>query len=397
MDVGAENGNRWEYFFDQGNTSLCTLYAISRSICNASKRQNKRLLFADILNKLRYYITLKTGELKAWFPEDFNEVTLPMIPFRNINGEEEECNDIAISVKRLENFNLFNFDEEFILVDRRNPMDHCMPVICIIVDDVDGNPYFLCRDNRDTGKKEERYAHVSFHKNNNALYEVAINIGLGDFGLDQLSINDVYRTSGPNSSASTSSDEVDWKSNRLETKWKSSYMFSNSRILQCISYAISECCKELKFYISPDVVQSQLLGRFDSLYERNLLESPAAPEEFNKQILQFESKHIKAQGNEDIDPVIEVQVSQQQSYTYHFNTEFVYTERSKHGKCYYIICKSRNGNDEFFVCRDLAHVLGSKAIRFPWQNANDNAFSLYKIKVNNEVYFDEEMEDMEFE
>ena len=143
-------------------------------------------------------------------------------------------------------------------------------------------------------------------------------------------------------------------------------MFSNSRILQCISYAISECCKELKFYISPDVVQSQLVRLFDYLYERNLFGSPAAPEEFNKQILQFESKHIKAQGNEDIDPVIEVQVSQQQSYTYHFNTEFVYTERSKHGKCYYIICKSRNGNDEFFVCRDLAHVLGSKAIRFPW-------------------------------
>ena len=230
------------------------------------------------------------------------------------------------------------------------------------------------------------------------MYAVTINIGLDDFGLDQLSINDVYRTSGQNLSTSKSLDEVDCKSNRLEPKWKSVYKYSNSRVLQCISYAISECCKEMKFYISPDVVQSQLLWRFHSLYERNLLESPAAPEEFNKQILQFESKHIKAQGNEDIDPIIEVRVLQQQSYSYQFNTEFVYSERSTNGKCYYIICKSRNGNDEFFVCRDLAHVLGSKAIRFPWQNANDNSFSLYKVKVNSEVCdvdFDEETEDME--
>ena len=292
MDVGAENGNRWEYFFDQGTSTHCTLYAISRSICNASKRQNKRLLFPDILKQLHDLITFETQRPDAWFPEEFDDLTLPMVSFKNMHGEEEECNDIAISVKRLENFNMFNFEVEYVLVDRRIPMDHCMPVICIVVNDVDGHPYFLCRDNKDSGTKSQRYSHVSFHKNNNALYAVTINIGLGDFGLDQLSINDVYRTTGQSSSTSASSDEVDWNSNRLEPKWKSSYMYSNSRILQCISYAISECCKELRFYISPDVVQSQLFSLFHSLYQRNLLESPATPEEFNNQILKFDAKSI---------------------------------------------------------------------------------------------------------
>ena len=142
MDVGAENGNRWEYFFDQGSSHYCTLYAISRSICNASKRQNKRLLFPDILKQLRDLITLETQRSDAWFPEEFDDLTLPMVSFKNMHGEEEECNDIAISVKRLENFNMFNFEGEYVLVDRRIPMDHCMPVICIVVNDVDGYPYF---------------------------------------------------------------------------------------------------------------------------------------------------------------------------------------------------------------------------------------------------------------
>ena len=231
-----------------------------------------------------------------------------------MNGEEDGCSDIAIRVKRLDtlNINPYDYEEEFILVDRRTPMDHCMQVICTMINDVDGYPYFLCRDNKDSGSKSERYCHVSLYKTSNALYTVSIQIGLGDFGLDNLSINDNIEKTNSRLPNEPSIDETD--SPNFSTKWKASYIPSYSKILQCISYAISECCKELQFYVPPDVVQSNIIGVFRYLYNRNLLESPAAPEEFNRHVLKIDTKDIQALGGEDVDPQIEVKVSEQKSF-----------------------------------------------------------------------------------
>ena len=74
---------------------------------------------------------------------------------------------------------------------------------------------------------------------------------------------------------------------------------------------------------------------------------------------------------------------------YVFDKEYVYKERQTKDsatrsdalRCYYVVCKSKNGENEYFVCRDLAKVFGSKKRILPEINIDEDAYTLYKVEV----------------
>ena len=47
-----EDGCKWEYEFDQGESLQCTLFAIARSICNATRRDGYLVEFKEVLEML---------------------------------------------------------------------------------------------------------------------------------------------------------------------------------------------------------------------------------------------------------------------------------------------------------------------------------------------------------
>ena len=72
MGVTEEDGCKWEYFFDQGDSLQCTLFAIARSICNSSRRDGYLLHFDEILESLT---RLSIYELKYNDTKLLNRIT----------------------------------------------------------------------------------------------------------------------------------------------------------------------------------------------------------------------------------------------------------------------------------------------------------------------------------
>ena len=96
--------------------------------------------------------------------------------------------------------------------------------------------------------------------------------------------------------------------------WAQSYVQSDNKTLQCLSYAISECCKELHFYVPPKVVQDNFTLLFSP--DKNMLDSVVDPREFNKKIIQIDTNDIETFNNNDIDSVIEIQIEKASSVVY---------------------------------------------------------------------------------
>ena len=168
------------------------------------------------------------------------------------------------------------------------------------------------------------------------------------------------------------------------------YVPSSGRILQCISYAVSECCKELHFYVHPDIVQSYVLKIFLYVHNINLLESALPPESFNKLIINMNPTDVQQNRGDDIDPNIKIMVLKDNNFSYNFSKEYIYSQNCTTEACYYVLCKSSCGTNDYLVCRDIAMVLGSKRFRFPLKTIDDNEFSLYKIMVKHVVCDDSE-------
>ena len=377
----VENGLMWEYQFDQGQHPHCTLYAISRAICNAAKQFGYRLFFQEIFRQLMDLITRRKGAPsieEGWYPDDFDRLELPLVHLNSATNEEHDYGNIRIQVTELDTLNVdpHTLDDEYILVQARTTQDHCMHVICALIDDTDGLPYFLCRENKDSGPRRSRY--VMVYKDqymdgipSNTLFLVTISIHLEFNGPPQLPIAIDYLHQA-------SINEVDF-GNTSQT-WAASYVPFHGRTLQCISYAISECYKELEFYVHPNVIRSNIIRLFQYIHTINLMETPATPEKYNKKIL-TDVTGIDRLGNTNTAPEIEVKV--QKVLVYRFDQEIVLSERPSEDICYYVLCKSCEEVDNYFVCRDIATVVGSKEHRLPKKDAGEAAITLYKVHIKN--------------
>lgn len=170
----------------------------------------------------------------------------------------------------------------------------------------------------------------------------------------------------------------------LDKRWVQSYVQSDNKTLQCLSYAISECCKELHFYVPPKVVQDNFTTIFSP--QKSVLDSVLDPSEFNGKIINIETfEHIETFNNNNIDPMIEIRIEKANSVVY----DEVYIYRANtictNGPCYFVVCKagSLERQEECFVCYDTSFAVGPKRLRQPLQYLNDSLFTLYKVKVIN--------------
>ena len=396
--VGTEeDGCKWEYFFDQGESLQCTLFAIARSICNATRRDGYLVLFKDIMEKLTCLRVYQSGWYKGWYPTEFNDELLAVVPFRNMKGEDIGFRDISIKVEEdTLDTNPYIRDEEFVLVDRRDPQDHCMAVICTINgfgDGVDDESYFLCRDNKDTGEKSKRYSRIPTSKSGNTMYKVTISTMIGM--MDE-SHEDMTPLSPDESNVDIWLQEESANFD-FQPQWAASYDPTRSRTLQSISLAISECCKEtLSSFISPDIIRANIIGLYKYNNDGNVMEKSPDPIEFNNTIMTLNSEQI------------EVKVASDQPRFYVFDKEYVYKPRqgnnlatsSRGLRCYYVICKSKKDETDYFVCRDPSKIFGPKMRILPEVSVDDEAYSLYKVQVKQPDISDiegwREMEEMDF-
>merc|ERR1712136_508582 len=143
-----------------------------------------------------------------------------------------------------------------------------------------------------------------------------------------------------------------------------SYVQSDNKTLQCLSYAVSECCKELHFYVPPKVVQDNFTTKLHYIFpERNMLDSVVDPEEFNRKIIDIDMSAIETVNNNDIDPRIEIQIEKANSVVY----DEVYIYRANtictNGPCYFVVCKAYE--EGYFVCYDTSFAVGPKRLRQP--------------------------------
>jgi len=169
-------------------------------------------------------------------------------------------------------------------------------------------------------------------------------------------------------------------------QWDKSYIQSDNKTLKCISHAVSECCKELNFYVAPEVIQKTLTAifQFQLCSEKNLLDAAADPKEFNRKIISFEMKDIKLYHQHDIDPQIEILIEEAKSSQYKFDEVYIYrANMGSNAPCYLVTYKAY---DQQFVCYDTQYEVGPKIIRQPIKDINDAVFTLYKVKVINNLW-----------
>ena len=132
--------------------------------------------------------------------------------------------------------------------------------------------------------------------------------------------------------------------------------------------------------------------------EKNMLDSVVDPRDLNKTIIKIDTKVIETFNNNDIDPMIEIQIEKADSVNY----DEVYIYRANtictNGPCYFVVCKAY---EEYFVCYDTSFTVGPKRLRQPLQFVNDTLFTLYKVKVTNplqirnDLCIEDEMMDFE--
>ena len=143
---------------------------------------------------------------------------------------------------------------------------------------------------------------------------------------------------------------------------------------------MSECCKELNFYVAPEIIQKSITTIFQLCPEKNLLDTAADPKEFNGKIINIDMKDIKLYHNHDIDPLIEIRIEEAKSSQYEFDEVYIYRANMvcSNAPCYLVTYKSC---DKQFVCYDTQYEVGPKKIRQPMKDINDAIFTLYKVRV----------------
>ena len=84
----------WANTFSEGDFPHCTLFAISKAICDYGYRINLKLNFNEIQRSLLQHLTTfqPEGSSDGWHPSDFDGIHLPLI------SSEEDYGNLDISV-----------------------------------------------------------------------------------------------------------------------------------------------------------------------------------------------------------------------------------------------------------------------------------------------------------
>ena len=136
----------WADTFSEGDFPHCTLFAISKAICDYGYKLNLKLNFNEIQRSLLQHLTTfqPEGASDGWHPNDFDGIHLPLI------SSEENYGNLDISV--VEGCSkTFLLEEEYVLMDSREPKQNCMKVICKMK--MGEIKYFLCRENKSNVSK----------------------------------------------------------------------------------------------------------------------------------------------------------------------------------------------------------------------------------------------------
>ena len=131
----------WANTFSEGDFPHSTLFAISKAICDYGCKINLKLNFSEIQGKLLQHLTTfqPLGASDGWHPSDFDGIHLPLI------SSDKDYGNLDISV--VEGCSkTFLLEEEYVLMDSREPKQNCMKVVCKMkMGDI---KYFLCRENK---------------------------------------------------------------------------------------------------------------------------------------------------------------------------------------------------------------------------------------------------------
>lgn len=131
----------WADTFTEGDFPHCTVFAISKAICDYGNKLGLKLDFDEVRRNLFQY--LKTfqplGISEGWCPTEFDGIHLPMI------SSDDDYGNLDISVVKGYS-KTFMLEEEYVLMDSRGTKQNCMKVICKMkMGDI---RYFLCRENK---------------------------------------------------------------------------------------------------------------------------------------------------------------------------------------------------------------------------------------------------------
>ena len=400
---GVENGLIWAQTFDQGEFPHCTLYAISNAICDYGRKVHCRLQFDEIQRTLFQYLKtcMPVGVHDGWYPDEFDGIHLPLV---SLGNETDDYGNITISVTQ-GCPSTYIFEEEYVLVDRREPQDHCMQVICKMkMDDI---KYFLCRDNRAVGPKEGgqnrrgRYDSITTDKTEkeNGLHIVRICVHT-EFVPPHSPDTDIEMAFGssPFPASPVLSSSVPFNDPKhvpnVPSPWKETYV---PKTLQCISLAISEYCKNIGFYVPPDDVRKAIIDEYAYTNKiEKISDIESNPEELNNTKLckgllipkhSDELQHFF--GSESLDIEVKIEKTTPNSL-YIFSNEYVLREKDR-GTCNLVVCRSEEeGYDcvdgkheqDYFMCSDISIVVGPKSKRFGKGYLDDNKNALFKVRVN---------------
>ena len=177
-------------------------------------------------------------------------------------------------------------------------------------------------------------------------------------------------------------------------------------VMRLITFLLHTIWKKLKDEIlstvieRPYIIRANIIGLYKYNNDGNVMEKSPDPIEFNNTIMTLNSEQI------------EVKVASDQPHfltnANFFDKEYVYKQRSGNNlansprglRCYYVICKSKKDEKDYFVCRDLSKICGPKMRVLPEVDVDDEAYTLYKVQVKQPDISDiegwREMEEMDF-
>ena len=148
---------------------------------------------------------------------------------------------------------------------------------------------------------------------------------------------------------------------------------------------MSECCKEINFYVPPDAVRSSLITSFACQHDMDLYDCADLPKKFDGLILNLQNHKNIITYRSDMDPRIEITIEEVQStkvpHSLLLNEAYIYHAKGIDAPCYYVDIKIHNGQNEQFRCIDTTTPFGSKRLRQYLQNVDDSQFTLYRVKV----------------
>ena len=241
----------WADTSSEGDFPHCTLYAISKAICDYGRKIQCELEFEEIKSNLFQYLKLSqpSGVSDGWYPNAFDGINLPRIS--SFISQDTKYGNITISVTEEAPSSKFMFEEEYVLMQHGKQKEHCMQVICKMkMDDI---KYFLCRGNKTTAATNSEaggtYDKVQTEKEGIDLYTVRISFNTAFVPPDEIF----------GKLKSCKSVEEPGSPQGLFAPWKET---NNPMTISCISQIISNHCQKMGISIPPLEINQTIMEEF---------------------------------------------------------------------------------------------------------------------------------------